>query len=287
MRTGRVHRQIPEDDMMTRLTDSIVEDIIGTLDSTNEMLVAQTGMDTLELACDAIGITPNMLDLKDLKVGVVPVTSGLGIIKKFSESVAEIVKKLGMDSFVTEFADVTGLAEALSAGAEIIFMADDIKFIAINTKMNGKFSNNSFSTAAGYVAALKGAVGGLDGKEVLVLGAGRVGYHAAEIMEGMGAVVTIYDIDTKRAEDVSKQTGVKCTKDLKGSLSSHTLVLNASPAAIDGRYVKEGTVFSSPGLPYPFDEIGEKKAKMIIHDPLDIGVAVMAVQSASFSRMKK
>jgi pyrrolysine biosynthesis protein PylD len=271
--------------MMTRLTDRIVEDIIGTLDKTNDMLITQTGMDTLELACDAIGITPDMIDLHDLKVGVVPVTSGLGIIKKFSESVAEIVKKLGMESFVTDSADVTGLAEALSAEAEIIFMADDIKFIAINTK-NGKFSHNSFSTAAGYVAALKGAAGGLAGKEVLVLGAGRVGSIAAEIMAEMGAVVTVYDIDPKKAEGVSKSTRIKATKDLKGSLSSHVLVLNASPAAIDGRFVKEGTIFSSPGLPFPFDELGIKKAKMIIHDPLDIGVAVMAVQSASFSRLK-
>ena len=270
---------------MTRLTDNVVEGIIGTLDRTNDMLISLTGMDTLELACDAIGITPDMIDLRGLKVGVVPVTSGLGIIKKFSESVAEITKKLGMTSFVTESADVTGLSEALSAGAEIVFMADDVKFIAMNTK-NGKFSNNSFSTAAGYVAALKGAAGGLAGKEVLVLGAGRVGSNAAEIMTAMGAVVTVFDIDPKKMEDLSKRTGVRATDDLKGSLSSHTLVLNASPGAIDGRYVKEGTIFSSPGMPYPFDELGVKKAKMIIHDPLDIGVAVMAVQSASFSRLK-
>jgi pyrrolysine biosynthesis protein PylD len=271
---------------MTRLTDNIVKDIIGALDQTNDMLITQTGMNTLEMACEAIGITPDMIDLSGVLVGVVPVTSGLGIIKKFSESVAEITKKLGMESFVTDAADVTGLAEALSAGAEIIFMADDIKFIALNTT-NGKFSHNSFSTAAGYVTCLKGAAGGLEGKKVLVLGAGRVGSIASELMEKMGAFVTVYDIDTKKAEDLSKRIGIKMTTDVNRSLSEHSLVLNAAPGAIDGRYVKEGTIFSSPGLPYPFDELGLKKAKMVIHDPLDIGTAVMAVQSASFSRMKK
>jgi len=272
--------------MMTRLTDEMVKDIIGTLDGTNDMLAALTGMNTIELACDAAGVGPDTIDLDGLKVGVVPVTSGLGIIKKFSESVAEIVRKLGMDAFVTEAADVTGLAEALSAGAEIIFMADDIKFIAINTT-NGRFSNNSFSTAAGYVSALKGAAGGLNGKKVLVLGAGRVGGIAAELMDAMGADVTVYDIDKEKMADVSERIGVKATDDLKGALSSHDLVFNASPAPIDGRYVKEGAVFSSPGIPFPFDELGMKKARTIIHDPLDIGVAVMAVQCASFSRMKR
>ena len=271
---------------MTRLNDEMVKGIIGSLDSTNDMLISMTGMDTMELACEAIGITPEMIDLKGVLVGVVPVTSGLGIIKKFSESVAEIVRKLGMEAFVTESADVTGLAEALAAGAEIIFMADDVKFVAINTT-NGKFSHNSFSTAAGYVTALKGAAGGLAGKEVLILGAGRVGGIAAELMTAMGAIVTVYDIDEKRMKDLSSKVGVKTTKDVNGALSSHLLVLNASPGAIDGRYVREGTIFSSPGIPYPFDELGLKKAKMVIHDPLDIGAAVMAVQAASFSRLKK
>jgi pyrrolysine biosynthesis protein PylD len=271
---------------MTRLTDDMVKDIIGSLDSTDDMLVSLTGMSTLEMACEAIGITQDMIDLNGIKVGVVPVTSGLGIIKKFSESVAEIARKLGMDAFVTDSADVTGIAEAASAGSEIIFMADDVTFIAVNTT-NGKFSNNSFSTAAGYVTSLKGAAGGLKGKDVLVLGAGRVGSIAAEIMISMGAYVTVFDIDKKRMKDLSDRIGVNMADNLKDALSRHLFVLNASPGAIDGRYVKEGTIFSSPGIPFPFDDLGMKKAKMIIHDPLDIGTAVMAVQAASFSRLKK
>ncbi|MDR0309503.1 MAG: 3-methylornithyl-N6-L-lysine dehydrogenase PylD [Candidatus Methanoplasma sp.] len=269
--------------MMTRLTDDIVEKIIGSLDGKNEALISQTGMGILDLAYDAVGIAPDKIDLRGVKVAAVPVTSGLGVIKKFSESVAEIVRKLGMEAFVTESADVTGLAEALSAGADIVFMADDIKFIALNIRA-GRFSNNSFATAAGYVSALKGAAEGLAGKDVLVLGAGRVGSIAAELMAGMGACVTVYDIDEKKVKDLSDKTDIKRAEDAGAALSAHTLVLNASPAAIDGRCVKEGTIFSSPGLPFPFDGLGMKKARMIIHDPLDIGVAVMAVQSASFSR---
>ena len=115
----------------------------------------------------------------------------------------------------------------------------------------------------------------------------RVGSIAAELMEASGALVTVYDIDGEKMKGLSEKTGVKITNDLESALSAHDLVFNASPAAIDGRYVKEGTIFSSPGIPFPFDEEGMRKAKKIIHDPLSIGVAVMAVQCASFSRLKK
>ncbi|MDR1404597.1 MAG: 3-methylornithyl-N6-L-lysine dehydrogenase PylD [Candidatus Methanoplasma sp.] len=270
---------------MTRLTDDMVKDIIASLGSTDRMLVSLTGMNTLELACDAVGITPDMIDLRGIRVGVVPVTSGLGVIRKFSESVAEIVRNLGMESAVTEASDVAGLAEALSAGCEIVFMADDVQFIAVNTK-NGRHSDNSFSTAAGYVSALKGAAGGLADRKVLVLGAGRVGGTAAELMVSMHAEVTVYDTDRKKSEDLSRRVGIKIADDLGDALLSHDLVFNASPAPISSDNIREGSVFSSPGIPFPFDDTGIKKTKAIIHDPLDIGAAVMAVQSASFSRLK-
>jgi len=164
-------------------------------------------------------------------------------------------------------------------------MADDIKFIAVNTK-DGRYSDNSFATAAGYVSALKGAAKGLKGKDVLVLGVGRVGSIAAELMKEMGAAVTVYDIDRKAAEELSLRVPIKIADDANAALSSHLLVLNACPGAIDGRFVKKGAIISSPGIPFPFDGLGIKRAETIINDPLDIGVVVMAVQSASFSRLK-
>lgn len=121
---------------------------------------------------------------------------------------------------------------------------------------------------------------------MLVLGAGRVGSIAAELMKEMGADVAVYDVDEKRMNDLSDGIGVKTVKDLNEALYSHDLVFNASPGAIDGNHVKKGAVVSSPGIPFPFDGTGVKKVKMVIHDPLDIGVAVMAVQAASFSRLK-
>jgi len=271
---------------MTRLTDDDVRGISDSLESVSEMLIRCSGMTTKEMACDAISITPDSIDLEDYLVGVVPITSGMGVITRFSESVSDIVKNLGMESFVTETYDVTGLAEALSKGADIVFLADDYEFIAYNTKAR-KYSNNSFSTAAGYVASLNGAAGGLVGKDVLVLGAGRVGSRATGLLLARGAKVTIADVDRKKAEDVAATySGVVIADDIDEAISSNRYILNATPSHISSEHIQEGTVISTPGIPHTFDEEAYRKAT-IIHDPLAIGVAVMAVQSAAFSRPDK
>jgi pyrrolysine biosynthesis protein PylD len=271
--------------MMTRLTNDMVKDIISSLDRADEMLTAITGMNLLELSYDAAGVRKSEITLSDLKVGVVPITSGLGIITQFSESTAEIIKRLGMNAFVTNTYDVTGFAEAITRGAEIVFMADDVEFVAFNVK-TGRYVNNSYATAAGYVAALKGAAEGLEGKKVLVLGAGRVGSFAVEIMTKIGAKISIYDIDEKKVKDIQRRFDATSFSSVSEAISSHSLIFNASPAPIDGRHIKQQTIISSPGLPFGFDEEGISKAR-IIHDPLNIGVAVMAMGSAVFSRKGK
>ena len=267
---------------MTRLTDDMVKDIIGSLDDVDSMLKGIAGMGILELACDAAMVEYGSLNM-DFKVGVVPITSGLGVIRGFSESVAEIMNRLGMSAFVTKGADVTGFVEAISEEADIVFMADDTECVSYNVKA-GRYSNNSFSTAAGYTSALKGAAGGLKGREVLVIGAGRVGSIATAILTDMSAKVSVFDIDEEKAKELQRKFDVNVFSDMGDAISSHTLILNASPAPMKGVQIREGSIISSPGIPHVFDDEGLRKAK-IIHDPLEIGVAVMAVQSASFSRI--
>lgn len=267
---------------MTRLTDDDVRGISDTLMDVSQMLVRNTGMTTKQMACDAASITPESIDLDDYYVGVVPITSGMGVITRFSESVADICRALDMDAFVTSKYDVTGLAEALSKDPDIVFLADDYEFIAYNTRAR-KYSNNSFCTASGYVAVLNGAANGLIGKTVLVVGAGRVGSRAAGLLLARGARVVITDIDAAKADIVAGDNpGVRAVEDVDEAISSYDLILNASPAHIDSENIREGAIISSPGVPHTFDRDAYAKAT-IIHDPLDIGVAVMAVQSASFS----
>ncbi len=270
---------------MTRLTDDMIKDLPDSFDGINKMLIERVGMDIKELSCKAVGLNKNEVKFEDFKVSVVPITSGLGVISNFSESVSTVAKGLGMDSSVTKSTDVDGLAEAIDAGSDIVFMADDISFVALNLKV-GKYSHNTFGTAAGYSTALEGAIGGLNGKEVLIIGAGRVGTAAVKFMHERGAKITLTDIDTERCKVVaSEYDDVSVDMDIEHAISTHVYILNASPGQIPGRLLQEGTVISTPGIPHEFDEECMKKA-IIIHDPLDIGTSVMAAESISFSCKK-
>lgn len=266
---------------MTRLTDDDVKGISDSLQDVNDMLTETTGMSLIELAYEAVNVTTAGTDVTEFTVGVVPVTSGMGVITRFSESVADICRSMGMESFVTKTYDIKGLAEALSQSPDIVFMADDYEFIAYNTKAR-RHANNSQCTAAGYVTALNGAAKGLIGKTVLVLGAGRVGGWAAGLLSAKGANVILADIDIAKAEAVaSRFAGAVATDRIGEAIASNDLIINSSPAHVESRYIREGAIISSPGVPHTFDEEAYRKAT-IIHDPLSIGVAVMAVMSSSF-----
>lgn len=268
--------------MMTRLTPDMIEGVPDDKIDLDSRLLKMTGKTVKGIALEAAGLDVDDMDLSGFKVSVVPITSGLGVISGFSASVDAIVKRLGMDSHVTKRTDVDGFAEAVAEGADLIMMADDNMFVAYNTKVN-RYTDNSWGTAMGYSVALKNAAGGLEGKEVLVIGAGFVGSWAVRILKDMGADVRVTDIVFEKAKALEDKYGVRALDDVESALSSHTLILNAAPAIFSGKLVSEGAIISTPGVPHYFDEEGRRKAKAIIHDPLEIGAAVMAVNSASYS----
>ena len=134
----------------------------------------------------------------------------------------------------------------------------------------------------GYAVCLKNAAGGLEGKQVLVIGAGRVGTWAAKIMLGWGADVAVTDIVPQKAERLAA-IGARPLRDVEKAVSENTLILNAAPYIIPGEIIAEGSIISSPGVPHYFDREGRRRCKAIIHDPLEIGAAVMAVNSAAYT----
>lgn len=246
-------------------------------------LISSIGIDMKGLAYEAVSVIPDSMPLEDFSTAVVPVTSGKGVTPGFTESVCSILQHLGMKSFITQRTDIAGLSDALAAKADVVFMADDAEFIALNTHTS-TFSDNTRSTALGYFTALKIAANGLQGKEVLLIGAGRVGDKMADMLEAEEAKVTITDIDPLKSRALQKKhIDFKVCDDLEKAVRNSTLILNASPGKIPGDWINKGTIVSSPGMPYSFDEEGLKKMKILIHDPLQIGVSVMAVWSASLS----
>ncbi len=265
---------------MTRLTPDQIEGVKDNKLGLDFRLMKSTGKTVKDIALEAAGLDPDT-DLSGFRVAVVPVTSGLGIISGFSTSVSAIASRLGIDSHVTEGTDVHGFSEGIDDSADIIMMADDKKFVAYNIHEE-KYTDNSWGTAKGYSVALKNAAGGLDGKDVLVIGAGFVGTWAVRFLQEMGAKVFVTDIIYEKAERLGKY-GAEPLRDVAKAISDHTLLLNAAPFIIPGDIIVEESIISSPGIPHYYDQVGRDRAKAIIHDPLEIGVAVMVVNSAGFS----
>lgn len=271
---------------MTRLTSDMIGGVPYSLADRDVKLTKGVGKDLKGLAFEAVGLDPHNLVMEDLLIASVPVTAGQSIISGFSESVSAVAEHLGARSFVTGRTDVSGFYDAISAGADIVFMADDQEFVAFNVRA-GKAVDNVRSTALGYFTALRLAVGSLDGREVLLIGAGRVGSRAADLLDVAGARVTVVDKDRERIESLLRtHRSFNYENDLEAAIRRSSLIYNASPARIPGEWVKEGAIVVSPGMPYSFDEEGERKIAILVHDPLQIGVAVMAVWSASLSLEK-
>ncbi len=265
---------------MTRLTPDLIEGVPDDKLDLDQKLLKATGKTVKGIALEAAGL-PDDTDLSGFTAVSVPITSGMGIISGFSASVDAIVRRLGMQCHVTDGTDVYGFSQGVDEGVDIVMMADDRKFVAYNMRER-RYTDNSWGTARGYSVALKNAAGGLEGKEVLVIGAGMVGSWAVRFLVEMGAEVSVIDIIHEKADRLAKE-GAKPLNDLAKAISDHTLLLNAAPFIIPGEIIAEGSVISSPGVPHYYDQLARSRAKAIIHDPLEIGAAVMAVNSAGYS----
>ena len=256
---------------MTRLAESDINTISRSLQSCDELLKKQTGKTLFELGCYAAGRTP---DISRLKVAAVPVTTGIGIISGFCDTVASIVNHLGAQAYATEKTDVAGMEEAIARGADILFMADDDTFGAFNLK-KGIHSDNGSATGRGFAAALElGA--GVCGEPVLVLGAGPVGWAAVRYFLEKKARVFIYDLDIYKAGQMKEAFPAVTMLD-EWQNRTWTRILDATtaghfipPAAVSGQ-----TVIAAPGMPMGVPpETGQKCAK-VIHNTLELGVAAM------------
>jgi pyrrolysine biosynthesis protein PylD len=266
---------------MTRLTTEWIRNMNYELPEWGKNLEAISNMSLLNLAALGGDVSRGRIKSSSwrIKVGVVPVTQGLGIIDTFCEQVADIVRYLGFEAFVTEQSDVWGIYEATKEGAGIIFLADDMYFLALNMSKN-VVVENSDATARGFVAALEGAAGGIRDKEVLVLGGGRVGQAALSFLKCRGAEGIVFDTDPKvlklRAEEGWK------TIHSKNEIKKYDLIVDCTPEGdwISVDMLHPEVFFASPGVPLSLTaEAQEKFSDRIIHDLLQLGVITMLVMA--------
>jgi pyrrolysine biosynthesis protein PylD len=271
---------------MTRLRAEDMAIIARDLDAYDRELKAKTACTLRGLACRAAGIGETEFERRVRGVGaaVVPISWGQGIITGFADAVQRILGHLGFAIMQIDKFDVAGLAQAYDAGNGLIFLADDRRFIAINTH-DRSVADNAEATGTAFAWGLDLMAGRLEGKPVLVLGCGSVGLHAARTLLKLGGRVSLYDSEGTALERCLRQlqepgTGtVGAEYHLEGALRRHRLLVDATPAAglIGEEHLHSDTFISAPGVPLGLSApAAEKLSNRLLHDRLEIGVAAMA-----------
>jgi pyrrolysine biosynthesis protein PylD len=272
---------------MTRLTQHHVESIPDTLKAFDSDLRIRTGVSLKALACRAAGFQEKYLPetAAENVIAVIPISSGLGVIAGFCDAVAAVAAHVGCQTFITRKTDVAGIAEAIEKKARVLMLADDHFFVAIH-HAGQHIMDNTTATAKGFAAGLELMAGGsLAGKDVLVIGCGRVGSHAVKALITMESFITIYDINPDsyislyQAIDKKYHDRIRVAENLNHALANHRLILDASPAGniIHAGHITPDTCISAPGVPAGLDSKAMKKiGTRLLHDPLHIGVATMA-----------
>ena len=272
---------------MNRLQSDDISDIAPQLKAYDQALLAKTGWCLRQIACHAVAleeeaareITPG------IRVSIVPIRWGRGVIEGFCEATAGILRYLGFDTSVTGLPDISGLAEAYETKADVVFLSDDHDFVALNTQSR-QYVHNAEATGKGFAAGLDLMTGGLGDQKVLVLGCGAVGRAAALTLLNYGVTISIYDTNADCSRELINAISgpdsdrIKIESDFDAALAGHSLVVDATNAAgiIHAKDISPQTFIAAPGMPLGLSPGAlNKVSDRLLHDPLQIGVATMGM----------
>ncbi|MGB5749554.1 MAG: 3-methylornithyl-N6-L-lysine dehydrogenase PylD [Desulfobacterales bacterium] len=272
---------------MTRLQLDDISNISSRLVAYDEELLVKTGHNLRQIACHATELKEEAgwAVISRLRVGVVPIRWGQGVIEGFCEATAGILRHLGFDTFVTRQADIMGLTEAYEIKADAVFLSDDNDFVALNTHTR-QYVHNAAATGKGFVAGLDLMARGLAGKKVLVLGCGSVGRSATATLLSYGAKPSIYDINSEYSRELLKSLAgpdldrITIELNFRAALAGHTLIVDATNAAeiIHAVDISPHTFIAAPGMPLGLSRGAlNKVSDRLLHDPLQTGVATMGM----------
>jgi pyrrolysine biosynthesis protein PylD len=221
-----------------------------------------------------------------IRVGVVPIRWGQGVITGFCDATAGILTHLGFNTFVAGNSDISGLAEVYEAKADVVFLSDDNDFVALNAETR-QYVHNAPATGKGFAAGLALMANGLIDKKVLVLGCGAVGRSAISTLLSYGAKVSTYDVNSSKCREFKNSMAgpdfgeITVEPDLHDALAGHTLIVDATNAAgiIRAEDISPQTFIAAPGMPLGLSRDAQNKfSDRLIHDPLQIGVATMGME---------
>lgn len=278
---------------MTRLTQSNMQETMAYLERVDEMLQVRVKTGLRGVALRTIGVEENkVLFVSSKHVAVVPISAGEGVIPGFSETVTAIASHIGLNARVTRGTDVSGIAEAYTGDNDIVILADDLRFVAINAR-SGAIVDNDRATGEGFAKLLEMMAEGVDGCPCGVIGCGPVGTAAAFRLVRMGANLTVCDLNEERGRRLVARIREECNTEtawvgeVTALLSTCRFIVDATPAAgiVPADAIRPDTVITSPGVPVgltleALDRIGLR----FYHDNLPLGVATM-VLAAVFGKM--
>jgi pyrrolysine biosynthesis protein PylD len=281
---------LPEIQTMTRLKSNDIADIASRLPAYDEELLRKTGHNLRQIACYAAQLEEDEARkvISGIRVGVVPVRWGQGLIEGFCGVTAEILRHLGFGAFVTGQSDIAGLAEAYEAKADVVFLSDDNDFVALNAATR-QHVHNTAAAAKGFAAGLALMAGGLVDRKVLVLGCGAVGKNAISTLLSHGAKISTYDINPARCREFKRTlTGpdsarIAVETNFHAALAGHTLIFDATNAAgiIGAGDITPLSFIAAPGMPLGLSRDAlNLVSDRLLHDPLQLGVATMGMEIA-------
>ena len=264
---------------MTRLSSEWISGMNEILTDYDLDLLQISGLTLRQIAAKTAGLSEETLceALRSECVAVIPFTAGQGVIRGFTQAVESIIEHLGCPCFVTEKCDAAGLAEGIEKGASIFFLADDNRFIAMNLS-HKRVVDNDLATGWSYAHALDACVGGLQARNILLIGAGRVGKNALCALDRLGANVGVFDIDGSKVQPLIEKYGIKREENLADALDRYTLLFDASPAPdiIHPQHIRPETIIAACGIPIGLSDKARTLVKgRLIHDPLQLGTAAM------------
>jgi pyrrolysine biosynthesis protein PylD len=272
---------------MTRLQSDDISGIASQLKAYDEGLLVKTGHNLRQIACHAMELEEEDVRglVSGMRVGIVPIRWGQGVIDGFCEATAGILRHLGFDTFVTGNSDISGLAEAYETKADAVFLSDDNDFVALNAQTR-QYVHNAQATGKGFAAGLDLMTGGLADQKVLVLGCGAVGRSATLTLLNYGATVSIYDNNSRYSREfissfyAPDSNRITIEADFHEALAGHSLVVDATNAAeiIHAEDISPQTFIAAPGMPLGLSRDAlNKVSDRLLHDPLQIGVATMGM----------
>ena len=262
---------------MTRLRTEWVEDIYTDLEAAQKSLLSKCGTDYAALAARVCGVTRDALikEALHIRAAAVPVSQGQGVIGRFSETVAAILRVSGFSAFLTAATDVCGIQEAHDRGANALFLADDRRFIALHTE-KGTLADNNEATVLGYLAALEAVAGGFTGKDVLVLGCGRLGGIARKELKRRGAEAVAFDRDPEALARASAE-GFSVIRHAR-EIAGFRLVFDTTSSGdwLGPGMIHPEALIAALGVPLSLDAAARAvHDARLIHDLLPIGVVSM------------